>query len=178
MNVQLSKWFTLLLVLVQLACTNAQVPTDRPHCENAAFDEKVSKTISFTVPLIGVKELSEIKNEVSIFDTRKKEEYDISHIDGAQYLGYRDFDITRLKDIPKDSKIILYCSIGYRSEKIGEKLLKQGYTKVYNLYGSLFEWINQGYALVDKNGQTTKKIHTYNKNWSKWVEEGKGEKLW
>ena len=156
----------------------AQAPIDRPHCENPEFDQKVSKTIHFTVPTIGVEELKKIQNEVYIFDTRKQEEYDLSHIEGAQYLGFENFNVQRLGNLPKDSKIVLYCSIGYRSEKIGEKLKKRGYTNVHNLYGSIFEWVNQGYPVVNKQGKPTKKVHTYNKAWSKWVEEGKAEKIW
>lgn len=81
-------------------------------------------------------------------------------------------------DIPKDAKIVLYCSVGYRSEKIGEKLQKMGYTDVNNLFGSLFEWVNRGYKVVDKDGNETQKVHTYNKDWSQWVDETKAKKTW
>lgn len=159
------------------ACSQ-QVPTNRPHLQNEDFDKKVESLLHFSVPVIGVEELNNIQNEVHIFDTREKEEYELSHIPGAAYAGYKDFVPEVLQAVPKNDTIVLYCSVGYRSEKIGEKLMKLGYSKVYNLYGSLFEWANQDYPLVDKDGQPTKKIHTYNRNWSKWVEEGKAEKIW
>lgn len=153
-------------------------PADRPHCENPDFDQKVSKMIRFSVPLIGVEDLKNIQNEVLIFDAREKEEYEVSHIPGAQLVGYREFSIDQLEGLPKDTKIVLYCSIGYRSEKVGEKFKKAGFTNVFNLYGSIFEWANRGLPLVDSNGRPTAKIHTYNSEWSKWVEEGKAEKVW
>ena len=168
--------FIFFIVFVQVAC--AQVTSDRPYCSNPNFDKKVSKTINFSIPTIGVDYLKDIQSEVYIFDTRKRVEYEVSHIPGAKYLGYHDFDINRIGDIPKDARIVLYCSIGYRSEKIGEKLRKIGYTNVYNLYGSIFDWINRGNAVVDKNGQPTKRVHTYNRNWSKWVDGQKVEKIW
>lgn len=151
---------------------------DRPKLTNPEFDQKLENLLSFTVPLIGVKELRNIQTEVHIFDTRNVEEYDVSHIPGAAFLGYESFDPKILQEVPKNDTIVLYCSVGYRSEKIGEKLLKMGYTKVYNLYGSLFEWVNEDYPLVDINGRPTKKVHTYNRNWSQWVAEGKAEKIW
>ena len=40
--------------------------------------------------------------------------------------------------------IIVYCSIGVRSEDIGEKLKELGYTKILNLYGGIFDWKNKG----------------------------------
>ena len=170
----------LILLIMNLfanfGCT--QTPAGKPKVQNPEFDKKINSLLSFSVPIIGVQELKDIQNEVHIFDARERSEYQLSHIAGAQYLGYNDFDETRLAGIPKDSKIVLYCSIGYRSEKIGEKLRKQGYTNIYNLYGSIFEWANQGYPLVDKDGQPTRKLHTYNAKWSKWVDETKAEKAW
>lgn len=153
-------------------------PADRPHCIDKAFDQKVSNMISFSVPTIGVSELRDIQDEVYIFDTRKKEEYEVSHLPNARYLGYEDYDVERLTNVPKNSKIVLYCSIGYRSEKIGEKLVSEGYTKVYNLYGSIFEWVNQGNPIVNQNNQPTQKVHTYNRQWSKWLDGKKAEKVW
>ncbi|MEM8908479.1 MAG: rhodanese-like domain-containing protein, partial [Bacteroidota bacterium] len=134
--------FCLLVIFtLQLAC--AQFPTDRPHASDASFDTKISQTIDFTVDLIGAEALQQQQDSMYIFDTRAKEEYAVSHIPGAQYLGYDDFDVKRLGDLPKDAPIVVYCSIGYRSEKIGERLQDLGYTNVHNLYGSLFDWVNR-----------------------------------
>ncbi len=166
-----------LMVTVTPGCSQT-IPADRGKIIDVSFDKKISGLINFTVPTIGVTELRNIHNEVFIFDTRKREEYEVSHIPGAKYLGYHDFEASRLKEVPKDAPIILYCSIGYRSEKIGEKLQALGFTNVSNLYGSIFEWANQGYPLVDNNETPTNKIHTYSKNWSKWVDETKVQKIW
>ena len=165
------------IMTMAFAC-GQQAPADRPRLENPKFDEKVEKLLRFTIPLIGVKELKNIQSEVHIFDTRKEEEYAISHIPGSTYLGYSSFDPKKLKGVPKTDTVVLYCSVGYRSEKIGERLKELGYTKIFNLYGSLFEWVNQGYPLVDQNGDQTRKVHTYNKNWSQWVDDRKAEKTW
>lgn len=160
------------------ATSCAQIPDVRPQTVNPAFDQKISSTISFTIPTMGVEALKETTEKVYILDAREKEEYNISHIPNAQYIGYNRLDKKILLAIPKDAKVVLYCSIGYRSEKIGEKLRKKGFTNVHNLYGSIFEWVNQGYPVVDKQNQPTKRVHTYNKDWSQWVEEGKAEKVW
>ncbi len=145
---------------------------------NEAFDKKISNTIAHTIPFIGVEELKNIQNEVIIFDAREKAEFDISHIPGAKFLGYKKFNPKQLKDVEKDKKIILYCSIGYRSEKIGEKLRKLGYSKIYNLYGSIFEWANRGYPLINYKGNKVQKVHTFNYSWSKWINNEHIEKVW
>jgi len=166
----------LLCFSMQIAC--AQAPAERPHASNPKFDKMISKTIDFSVPVIGAEELKEINEEVMVFDVREKEEFDVSHIEGAQYLGYDDFDINRLGDISKESKIVVYCSIGYRSEKIGEQLQDLGYSNVYNLYGSIFDWVNRGYPVVKSDGEATKEVHTYNRAWSKWVDKKQAKKVW
>jgi rhodanese-related sulfurtransferase len=159
------------------ACSQNQ-PFEKPTLKNAAFERKIDQLISFSVPVIGVHDLFKNQDKYVIFDAREKEEFDISHIPGASYIGFRDFDENRLKNIPKKCNIVVYCSIGYRSEKIAEKLLRLGYPKVYNLYGSIFEWTNEKYPLTNAAGNATNSLHCYNKTWSKWVTSGKVKKVW
>ncbi|MDX1940063.1 MAG: rhodanese-like domain-containing protein [Saprospiraceae bacterium] len=172
------KHFILIICIFFLQIGCAQVPAKRPFIQNPIFDQNLTSLLHFSVPLIGVAELKNIQSEVHIFDAREWNEYEVSHIEGAEYLGYDHFDEKRLSGIPKDAPIVLYCSVGYRSEKIGEKLQKLGFSKVYNLYGSIFEWVNQGNQIVDASGKETNRLHTYNKAWSQWVESQKATKIW
>ena len=155
---------------------NAQ--TDFNRTINPEFEKEVDSYLNYSVPAITVKNLIQIKDDVVLLDAREMNEYEVSHIPGARYVGFDDFDESVLSDIDKDKRIVVYCSIGYRSEKIGEKLKKLGYKNPYNLFGSIFEWVNAGQPLVDKEGKATNIIHTYNKKWSKWVTDGMAEKVW
>ncbi len=170
--------FSLLFSVAFLALSCAQVPAERPHLKNQKFDQRVTTLIDFSVPVLGVQELHENPADYVILDTREKEEYDVSHIPGAILVGYNKLDKKALRAIPKDANIVLYCSVGYRSEKIGKKLQKMGYTNVHNLFGSIFEWVNQGYPVVDNDNHPIYKVHTYNKKWSQWVDEDKAVKVW
>ncbi|KAA3620759.1 MAG: rhodanese-like domain-containing protein [Bacteroidetes bacterium] len=145
---------------------------------NENFDKKVNQLLSYTVPVMDVDKLQQLQDDVIILDAREREEYDISHIKGAQYIGYKKLEKDKLTSIPKDTKIVVYCSVGYRSEKIGERLQKMGYTNVHNLYGSIFEWVNRGNPVVDKNEKVTTQVHTYNKKWSQWVDRPQAKKVW
>ena len=176
MKLLYNPFLTLFLLVHLVGC--AQVPTDRPHLNNPAFDKQVSELIHFSIPLLSVEDLNQNLSDYIVFDTREKEEYLVSYIEGAKYLGYKEFDASVIENLPKDSKIVLYCSVGYRSEKIGEKLIAMGFENVYNLFGSIFEWANRGYKVVDIHGQETKKIHVYNQNWSKWLDASGVEKIW
>lgn len=155
-------WLYLILSLPSAVFSQIKTPE---------FKEMLDDLYDHTVPLISVDSLKHLKN-VYLLDTREKEEFDVSHLKNARNVGYIWFDMRKVYDIPKDATVVLYCSVGYRSEKIGEKLLKNGYQKVYNLYGSIFEWVNEGNPIYKSSGVQTTEIHTYNKNWSKWVLRG------
>ncbi len=152
--------------------------TKTASCQSSTFDHKVDSYLSYSAPVISVKDAFTKKTDYIFLDAREVEEYNISHIPEAKFIGYSDFKIKDFTGIPKDSKIIVYCSIGYRSEKIATKLRSAGFKNVYNLYGSIFEWANMGYPIVGKNGTTTTQIHTYNKKWSQWVTREDLKKTW
>jgi rhodanese-related sulfurtransferase len=165
------------LIVFHISC---QSQPDLPHMNtlNPAFDRTVKSYLNFTVPVISCQALKQDYDSFLILDTRELEEYQISHLSHAIHIGFRNADISRLDTVPKDQPIVVYCSIGYRSEKIGEKLQKAGFSKVYNLYGSVFEWVNRGFPLVDLQGKETGHIHTYDRKWSRWVEAPGVEKVW
>jgi len=134
--------------------------------QHETFDEMATAMAGDKVPTVRVGEFA--ADSVLFLDTRQRKEFDISHIEGAQFQDYDSFKAKKLKDVDKDQPIVVYCSVGYRSGKVGEKLLKAGYTKVYNLYGGIFEWTNQGNTVVNDAGPTND-VHGYNEKWSKWI---------
>lgn len=141
------------------------------HVQEPAYQEKLQGLLSDKTPVIDVPQLAK-EPKAMLLDARPKEEYEVSHIAKARRVGYGDFDITKVKDLPKDTAIVVYCSVGYRSGKVTEKLLKAGFTNVKNLYGGIFEWVNTGHTVVDDSGKPTDRIHAYNKSWSRWVLKG------
>lgn len=157
-----------------LAAVNAQTPSTG----NPAFDAELKKRLPPGVPLLTVTELRKRQHEFTILDTREATEFAVSHIPGARFAGYQTFDAAMLGNLPKDTPIVLYCSVGYRSGKVGEQLQTLGFTKVHNLYGSIFEWVNEGFPLEDMAGKRTIEVHTYNQAWSRWVDNPKVKKVW
>lgn len=171
--------FIIILTLMIISASHIYSQyTKTASCADPAFDKKVNSYLSYSVPVINVKDAFKDKAKYIFLDAREIDEFQVSHIPDARYIGYDDFKINNVSDISKESKIIVYCSIGYRSEKIATKLKKAGYKNVYNLYGSIFEWVNSGLEVNDRSGNVTKKIHTYNKKWSQWVNYKTAEKIW
>ncbi len=113
-------------------------------------------------------------DSILYLDTREKEEFEVSHLKNALWVGYKEFDEKEvLSTIPNKSQpIIVYCSIGVRSENIGEKLKELGYTKVLNLYGGIFEWKNQGGKVYNEKNVVTDSVHAFSKHWGKLLHDG------
>lgn len=105
-----------------------------------------------------------------LVDVRRHEEYDVSHLPGAMHL-LPDVETPDLgPEIAKDAPIVVYCSVGYRSSRMAERLLVQGYTKVTNLEGSIFEWANEGFPL-ERDGREVHEVHPYNSLWGWLLDE-------
>ncbi|MBL4655535.1 MAG: rhodanese-like domain-containing protein [Bacteroidia bacterium] len=139
------------------------------------IEEKIKEIYKNTVPIIKPENLIKKLNqgqEIIIIDTRTEEEYNISHIKTALWINYDSFNPELVKDFGKNEELVLYCSIGYRSERLGEILIQMGFTNVYNLYGGIFEWFNKENEVVNSNGNKTNKIHSYSGKWAKFIERG------
>jgi rhodanese-related sulfurtransferase len=162
--------FFSMFAILSSACGQTNTANRLGRCENPKFDREVAAWLKFTVPAIDVDSLRGQQQEgVIIFDAREPAEYAVSHIEGAINCGYDHFDHALLDSLDKSRPVVVYCSIGYRSEKIAQKLTAAGFSKVSNLYGSIFEWVNRGYPVVDAAGRATPRIHTYNSAWGRWV---------
>ncbi|HHB78887.1 MAG TPA: rhodanese-like domain-containing protein [Saprospiraceae bacterium] len=161
------------LALMSFFQLHSQNPKNA-SCSDRSFDKKVRSLIQYRVPVLDVDSLAAHPSQYLILDAREREEFDVSHLPEAQFAGYKHFDIEDWKDIDKNTRIVVYCSVGYRSEKIGKKLKKAGFTHVFNLYGGLFEWVNRHHPLAGDS----KKVHTYNKKWSRWVMNPAVVKVW
>jgi rhodanese-related sulfurtransferase len=142
---------------------------------NPAYRKKLSQLYRRTVPIIEPEALEEELDkggEIVLLDTRTEREYEVSHLPGARFVNYDKWDATKFEGMNRKTPVVVYCTVGYRSERIGERLQKMGFTNVLNLYGGIFEWKNQGHEVVDPSGNPTEQVHTYNKDWSKWLNTG------
>lgn len=134
----------------------------------SSIDNAIRKHNNNTVPYIQVEELT-LNNQFLLLDTREKREFEVSHLKNAVWIGDQEFDMDMVSSLIPDSDtpIVVYCSIGVRSEDVGEKLLNKGYTQVFNLYGGIFKWKNEGYKVYDSIEKETDRVHTFNKHWAR-----------
>ncbi len=135
------------------------------------FETAVNTLLKGNVDTIHSVALLEMINQGSVvlLDARQKSEFEVSHLQGARYVGYDDFDLSAVKDIPKNTILVVYCSVGKRSEDIGAKLTEAGFLHVFNHWGGIFDWTNRGLEVVDMNNRPVKRVHPYNDLWGFWV---------
>lgn len=171
-------WYSILFIFFCLVVSVKG--QERPvQCIDPKFEQLVDDYLDYAIPTISVADAYSQKETYTFLDARELSEFNTSHIPGAIFIGYDNFDLDAfVLNFKKDEAYIVYCSIGYRSEKIGKKLKNKGFTNVQNLYGSIFEWVNQHRPIEDDKGNITTKLHTYNKKWGKWVIAEDIEKIW
>lgn len=139
--------------------------------------DKITKALNSwnqgTIPYAYVDNLPET-DSIVFLDTREKEEFEVSHLKNAIWVGYKKFDEKKVLETitDKSQPIIVYCSIGVRSEDIGEKLKEMGYTKILNLHGGIFEWKNKGGEVFNDKEIVTDSVHAFSKHWGKLLHEG------
>lgn len=158
---------TALFVISSFFCSAQKVSSN-------TYGIMLETLLSHSVTEITVKEAKQLQNVVFL-DAREQKEFATSHIENAIWVGYDNFNLKNISKTPKNATIIVYCSVGYRSEKISEKLIKNGYTNVKNLYGGIFEWVNEGLPVYNQKGPT-KSVHAYDRTWGIWLL--KGEKIY
>jgi len=145
--------------------------------KEAAYHKMIKTMLSHNVDEIYAKDL-EYDSTVLYLDAREINEYKVSRIKNAKLVGYDNFKIETVKNIDKSQEIIVYCTAGYRSEKITEKLKAEGFTNVTNMLGGLIEWANYDKQIVDSTDSKTNKVHVFSRTWGIWLDTEKAEKVY
>lgn len=102
-----------------------------------------------------------------IIDARTVEEFETSHLKNSIR-----FDESILSKLEKDQPILIYCTLGVRSNRLAKALSDAGYQEVYDMKDGILGWANQEYPLINNSGESTNQIHTYNKSFSPLLKKG------
>ncbi len=111
-----------------------------------------------------------------LLDVREPDEYAVSHLRGALRVAPDSFSVAQLDSLPRDTPIVAYCSVGYRSAAVVQRLREAGYTRAVNLEGSLFRWANEGRP-VYRDGAPVREVHPYNRLWGRLLDESRRARL-
>lgn len=154
-------------------------------CKHSSADTKAGPDMLYkqllrtlyrrTVPTVAPAALAQEMVEPTaplLLDVRTPAEFRVSHLQGARFVNYDSLGAEQFADVPRTRPVVVYCSVGVRSERLGEHLHALGFQQVRNLYGGLFEWVNEGYPVYNAAGLTAN-VHPYSAVWSPWLKRGK-----
>jgi rhodanese-related sulfurtransferase len=82
-----------------------------------------------------------------LLDVRSNEEFAVSHLPNALQIDPDSSAAEVLEALPQDQPWVLYCSAGYRSSHLAQRLLRAGAADVANLDGAIFSWVREGRKL-------------------------------
>jgi rhodanese-related sulfurtransferase len=99
----------------------------------------------------------------TLLDVRTEAEFEVSHLQGAHRV---DPDIPNIESfrIAPGARVVVYCSVGYRSATIAKQLQRAGIANVYNLEGGIFAWANEGHP-VYREEERVEVVHPYDRVW-------------
>ena len=101
-----------------------------------------------------------------VLDARTSPEYVVSHLKGAVRIDPRAPNLRTVAAFARDTPVVVYCTVGYRSARVGQWLRRQGFHSVYDLAGGLFGWANQGRPM-EAGGRPVLQVHPYNELWGR-----------
>ncbi len=134
----MGKFRIILLSVMIMAIFSGCISDTKPHGKNQYTDISVQQGKGMIDT-----------GEVFILDVRTQEEFASGHINGSTLLAVQDIPkqelAEKLKEIPKDRKILVYCRSGRRSAQASGILTENGFAQVYNMQGGITEWMNAGY---------------------------------
>lgn len=87
---------------------------------------------------ISAREALATLNDYVIVDVRPLLKEGTPCIEGASNLP---LEVIKRLDVPKDSKLLIYCTAGVRSHAACEELEKLGFTDLTNLTGGIGFWV-------------------------------------
>lgn len=108
-----------------------------------------------------------------LLDARTPEEFDTSHLPGAQRVppdATAEALLAQLGALHGRS-VVVYCAVGGRSAMLVQRtqaaLTSTGAGPVSHLRGGVFAWQAQGLPLVSGQGLATTNVHPYNWFWGR-----------
>lgn len=107
---------------------------------------------------------------VLLIDTRTVDEYGVSHLRGAVHADSVEAVQGVINNARPGQRVVLYCSVGYRSAKLADNLRRAGRSEIWNLEGSIFAWANEGRTVV-RGAAEVREVHPYNNRWGALLEK-------
>ena len=92
------------------------------------------------------KALLDTNKNMYLLDVRTPQEYSQGRLAGSVLIPINEVE-HRLREVPKNKTIIVYCAVGSRSKPVANFLSQQGYKDVYNMTDGIVGWYRNGFPI-------------------------------
>lgn len=126
------KLFTGMIAILLISCVNSVNTSKLTKLNASEFSEKI-KTLE----------------NASLIDVRTSDEFKNGHLLNAVNIDWYNNDfVNQLAALDKNAPVLIYCHSGSRSSSAAAKMIKEGFTEIYELRGGISEWNANGYSVV------------------------------
>ena len=117
---------------------------------------------------------------IILFDVREEGEFQVSHIRNAIRIdpeSSAESFMSRYGELIGNKDVVVYCSVGYRSSELAERILESPEGRqtrnVYNLQHGIFGWHNEHRPLYSNSGPVDS-VHPYSRRWESYLDRKDG----
>jgi rhodanese-related sulfurtransferase len=109
---------------------------------------------AWSLALAGPREISsrdakillEKNRNVFLLDVRTPQENSQARLPGTVLIPINEIE-QRIKEVPRNKTILVYCAVGSRSKSVAELLSRNGYKDVYTMTDGIVGWYRNGFPL-------------------------------
>ena len=92
------------------------------------------------------KTLLDGNKNIYLLDVRTPQEHSQGRLAGSVLIPIGEFE-RRIREVPKNKTIIVYCAVGSRSKPVAGFLSQQGYKDVYHMTDGIVGWYRNGFPI-------------------------------
>lgn len=158
------------VVLAALLLTGCGLKVTEPPSDLARLREEIRARFP-AVRTVSTAELAEWIERPTVvqpllLDVRAPAEFAVSHLPAAIPAPNAAQAVERLRARTNAGPVVLYCSVGYRSAELADQLRAEGFTNLFNLEGSIFQWANEGRPLF-RGKARVEVVHPFDDDWGR-----------
>jgi rhodanese-related sulfurtransferase len=101
-----------------------------------------------------------------LVDARPGDQFALSHIDGSVNIDATRPDLAPLEHVRRDLPLVVYDGPGAVGAAMVKALTDAGFSRVSNLDGGLFRWVNEGHPVSNEQGPASK-VASINWSWGR-----------
>ena len=101
-----------------------------------------------------------------LLDARSGAEFTVSHLRGATRVDPREPGLKAIAAFPRDTPVVVYSRVGYRSARVALWLQHHGFRTVFDLTDGIFGWGNDARPM-EAGGGAVMQVHPYSTTWGR-----------